>query len=795
MSYCLNPDCQKPQNRNSAELCHYCGARLLLKDRYRPAKPIGQGGFGRTFLAIDEDKPSKPRCVIKQFLPVNQDAQHLKKAAQLFEREAMRLEELGNHPQIPTLLAYFRQERQQYLVQEFVNGKNLAELLHDEGAFTEAQVRSVLVGLLPVLEFIHAHSVIHRDLKPSNVIQMSGGGAGRSSEQASNQLDWAALQHALALEAAQGCHDFVSDRRFSDRLSASFAQPPKALSIAVYKRWQQLATQFASYTELSLAQRQALIANTSRLLYELRRQCEPHGEAIEGRLALVDFGAAKAATGTTWNKTGTTIGSPEYLAPEQSRGKAVFASDLFSLGVTCIHLLTQRSPFDLFDSSDHTWIWRKYLTVPVSEALGHVLDRLLEPGVNQRYQSATEVLRDLDGALLEEHLSPVAAPLLAVSLAAPIAGLAPPAPIPMTFRSTASAAVQAIAHALAPSLPQQKLQPLPQPLPQQQPQPLPQQNAPQNIQRHSSANGAKNSSHRQPKAASWQCVHQWLNPGKVYAIALSPTEPILASSSGTTIKLWDVQTGQPLRTLTGHLDVVSCLVVSPDGKLLISGSADKSIRLWDLQTGQRINTIALHTDTILSLALSSDGRMLASGSLYDPIKLWDLETNQELVSLSGQAGRIEALAFSPDGLWLASGSNDATIALWELNLEQPATGRTLRMLKGHSQTVAALTFEPDGKTLASGSWDGTVKLWSTRTQREKRTLQPESGRVTALTVSPDGKLLCTGSDTLKLWQPRTGKALATLTGHTSVVSAIALSTNNRTIASSSWDGTIRLWQQ
>jgi serine/threonine protein kinase len=77
-------------------------------------KPIGQGGFGRTFLAIDEDKPSKPRCVIKQFLPVNQDAQHLKKAAQLFEREAMRLEELGNHPQIPTLLAYFRQERQQY---------------------------------------------------------------------------------------------------------------------------------------------------------------------------------------------------------------------------------------------------------------------------------------------------------------------------------------------------------------------------------------------------------------------------------------------------------------------------------------------------------------------------------------------------------------------------------------------------------------------------------------------------------------------------------------------------------
>jgi serine/threonine protein kinase len=762
-----------------------------LKERYRPVKPIGQGGFGRTFLAIDEDKPSKPRCVIKQFLPVNQDAQHLKKAAQLFEREAMRLEELGSHPQIPTLLAYFRQERQQYLVQEFVNGKNLAERLQDEGAFTEAQVRSVLVGLLPVLEFIHAHSVIHRDLKPSNVIQMSAGGAGRSLEQASNQSDWSALQHALALEAAQGCHDFVSDRRFSERLNARFAQPPNALSIAVYTRWQQLAAQFANYTELSLAQRQTLIANTSRLLYELRRQYEPHGKAIEGRLALVDFGAAKAATGTALNKTGTTIGSPEYLAPEQSRGKAVFASDLFSLGVTCIHLLTQRSPFDLFDSSDHTWIWRKYLTVPVSEALGHILDRLLEPGVNQRYQSATEVLRDLDGAPPEERLFLATDPQLAVSLpSTPIAVLAHPANIPATVRSTA--AVQAIAHAIAPPLPQQNAQPLPQ----QNAQPLPQQEALQNVQQNGSRNGAKNSaSRRKPKAASWQCVHQWLNSGKVYAIALSPTEPILASSSGTTIKLWDLQTGQPLRTLTGHLDVVSCLVISPDGKLLISGSADKSIRLWDLQTGQRLGAIALHTDTILSLALSPDGRMLASGSLYDPIKLWDLEANQELASLTGQAGRIEALAFSPDGLWLASGSNDATIALWDLNLQHPAAGYPLRVLKGHSQTIAALTFEPDGKTLASGSWDGTVKLWSTRTQREKRTLQPESGRVTALAVSADGKLLCTGSDTLKLWQPRTGRALATLTGHTSVVSAIAFSTDRKTIASSSWDGTIRLWQQ
>lgn len=794
MSYCLNPDCRKPQNRDSAELCRYCAAKLLLKERYRPLKPIGQGGFGRTFLAIDEDKPSKPRCVIKQFLPANQDAQHLKKAAQLFEREAMRLEELGNHPQIPALLAYFRQEQQQYLVQEFVDGKNLAELLHEHGAFTEKQVRSVLVGLLPVLAFIHAHRVIHRDIKPANLIRIA---QAKANELAPVQSEWADWLHLLSLEAAQGYTNVGSDRRFGDQLSERLTHPPRNVAIATYRHWQQLAAQFAHYADLPFAQRQSLVASASRLLHEQRQQQGYEAETHHGQLALVDFGAAKAATGATLLRTGTTIGSPEYLAPEQSRGKAVFASDLFSLGVTCIHLLTHRSPFDLFDSSDNTWIWRKYVAVPVSDSLGQVLDCLLEPGVNQRYQSATAVLRDLHGDGLEEtpatgiHEPPFVLP---PTQSQPIAILPPLAPVPATLRSAASAAVQAIAQAIAPPPPSQNG--------------ASQNGASQNgtNQREANQNGTKRKPPTRRKTSklspSWQWMYQLHSGGKVYAVclanshgnALSATELILASTSGTAIKLWDVQTGQTIRVLTGHLDFVSCLAISPDGRILISGSADKSIRLWDVQTGQRIGTIALHTDTVLSLALSPDGRILASGSLYDPIKLWDLETNREVASLSGQAGRVEALAFSPDGLWLASGSNDATIALWDLSQNHLVTGRALHRLKGHTQTVAALTFEPDSKTLISGSEDGTVKLWSTRTQREKRTLQPESGRVTALAVSADGKHLFTGGDALKLWQPRTGKAIATLAGQISGVSAIALSADSQTLVSSSWDGTIRLWK-
>jgi hypothetical protein len=70
MSYCLNPDCARAtSNPIGAKFCQSCGSKLLLQGRYRALQLIGQGGFGRTFLAVDEDQPAKPRCVIKQFFP------------------------------------------------------------------------------------------------------------------------------------------------------------------------------------------------------------------------------------------------------------------------------------------------------------------------------------------------------------------------------------------------------------------------------------------------------------------------------------------------------------------------------------------------------------------------------------------------------------------------------------------------------------------------------------------------------------------------------------------------------
>ena len=769
MSYCLNPDCPKPRNPDRVRVCRGCGAALLLKDRYRAIAPIGQGGFGRTFAAIDEDKPSKPRCVIKQFLPIAaQNPQQYKKALALFAQEAVRLEELGHHPQIPELLAYFQQEDTPYLVQEFIHGKNLADVLQAQGAFTEAQVRDVLVKLLPVLDFVHAHRVIHRDIKPGNVIVTAialGMGLPRSGE-----VDWGLLQQALTLETTQGYRNFVSPSyRFNELLAFSLSQPPRETPSALLQRSQQLTVQFFRYAGLSVAQRQSVVADASRLVQELQQVMEPRrgGMAID-RLVLVDFGAAKLLRGAEAVQTGTTIGSPEYVAPEQARGKAVFASDLYSLGVMAVQLLTQRSPYDLFDAAADRWVWRRFLPSPVSEGLGGVLDRLLERAIARRYATAAAVLQDLEGATV--WAMPAIAPQTTVPMMPMAASPAGGSPVVQTKPPSFRIMRRPIA-----------LEPILEPVLEP-------------------AIAEPELGGRRRSQPQWRCVQRVDSPVRIHGLAGyagdGERSPLVASSSSTAIRVWDGATLQPLRVLTGHLDIIPAIAFTPDGTRLISGSADKTIGVWDVGSGRRLATLALHTDTVLALAVSADGRWLASGSLYDPILLWDLQTGANWGSLVGHSSRVETLAFRPGGTdedaaalpLLASGGADIAVKLWDL-----ATGTEARSLEGHEHVVMALAFSPDGNWLASGSGDGTVRLWNVKTRRQ-RVLVVESGRVNGLAFSPDGKKLAIAADDLYLWTLASGKKIGLEPGHGEAVSAVWFGADEHTLVSTGSDRSLRLWR-
>lgn len=633
MSYCLNPVCQKPQNPNGARFCQNCGSRLLLGDRYRALQLIGQGGFGRTFLAVDESQPSKPGCVIKQFFPRTQSLAIAQKAAELFRQEALRLAELGQHPQIPALLAHFEFDHGQYLVQEYVSGENLAIALAEEGPFDEAQIRELLSKLLPVLKFIHDNQVIHRDLKPENII-----------------------------------------RRGAD-----------------------------------------------------------------SQLVLVDFGASKFVTDAV-AKTGTVIGSAGYVAPEQAIGKTEFASDLYSLGVTCIHLLTAIHPFDLYSVVEDGWVWQQYLSKPVSHELSQVLDRLLQRSLRQRYRSAADVLQDL-------HFKPL-------KLGKAIRVTSVPA---IAVRSTAQ------------------------------------------LQRSATASG----SHSKLQSQTWNCVKTLTDHASIVtAIATSPDNQTFASGrSDKTIKLWSLATGElqhvfPGRSLwfrMGHTDRISTLLFNADGQMLVSGSDDGTVKLWDLDTQKLMNTLSEHDWGVSSVHLGLPGdQILVSGSEDSTIKLWYLKTGQLIGNLMKHRGGVSSVLISPDHQILVSGGYDTTIRLWDLG-----TGKLINTLTGHRDRVSAIAVTPDWQTLISSSWDKTIKIWRFSTGALLHTLVGHRDRVNAIALSSDGQVLASASDDsrIKLWHLETQELLCNLVEHSWGVNAVAFSPDGQTLVSGSTDETIKIWQR
>lgn len=165
MICCLNPDSQNPQCQDGTRFCPSCGIPLVVLRRYRPMKRLGGGGFSKTYLAEDVEKFNE-RCVIKQFAPQIQGTGPLNKATELFEQEAKRLQQLGEHAQIPALFAYFEQDNRLYLVQQYIEGENLLDELERQGAFSEQKIRELLLELLTIFKFVHQQNVIHRDIKP-----------------------------------------------------------------------------------------------------------------------------------------------------------------------------------------------------------------------------------------------------------------------------------------------------------------------------------------------------------------------------------------------------------------------------------------------------------------------------------------------------------------------------------------------------------------------------------------------------------------------------------------------------
>lgn len=249
---------------------------------------------------------------------------------------------------------------------------------------------------------------------------------------------------------------------------------------------------------------------------------------------------------------------------------------------------------------------------------------------------------------------------------------------------------------------------------------------------------------------------------KTTAMATSRDGIILASSDQATVRLWNLQTRAPLRSLKGHTNWVSAIAISPNNRTLASGSLDGTVNLWDMETGELLTT--LFAGSVTSLTFSADGTILASGSRLlrgagkqtaYPIQLWNLATSQRTALNVGEP--VAAIALSPNGQYLAAGSSSTKV--WNL-----ATQKLVDTL--NSGDLNAVIFSPDGQLLLTGS-DGVrgedgIKMWDANSGKLVRVLDSVAAD---FALTPDGsRLITTYGGTANLWGMQPFRYLGTLRG-------------------------------
>ncbi|RKP02659.1 hypothetical protein CXG81DRAFT_10549 [Caulochytrium protostelioides] len=244
-------------------------------------------------------------------------------------------------------------------------------------------------------------------------------------------------------------------------------------------------------------------------------------------------------------------------------------------------------------------------------------------------------------------------------------------------------------------------------------------------------------------------------------------EKIISGSRDTTLRVWDMQSGQCQRTLRGHGGSVVCLQYSD--RYIVSGASDGCLIVWDVRTGEALRVLRGHAETVLNVRF--DGRAIVSCSRDSTIKLWRTEPEPESLApfrtLVGHRAAVNAVQYHGDTI--VSGSGDRVIKVWSAS-----TGQLLRNLLGHTRGIACLHF--DGTTLVSGSSDATLRIWDVHKGVQLRLLRGHTDLVRSVAFDADRIVSASYDGTVRMWSRETGREMWIVRGrHTERIFKVGLS--------------------
>lgn len=284
-------------------------------------------------------------------------------------------------------------------------------------------------------------------------------------------------------------------------------------------------------------------------------------------------------------------------------------------------------------------------------------------------------------------------------------------------------------------------------------------------------------------------------------VAYSPDGNILAVGAGTSIWLYDGNSLQELRSLSGHTGGLTTLAWAPDGSILASGATnDPLIRIWNPATGEQIATLAAHTGFIRSLAFAPDNVRLASGGSDQTVRIWNARTGEIIQTLAGHTDMIGGLSFSPDSARLVSASRDGSVRLWDGLSGLPIDGFAFQTPTGPNGApfwATAAVYSPDGTKIAIGATNNLIYVLDANSGAVLNELSGHTGWVVirGIAFSPDSNtLLSAGLDgSVRAWNMADGQQLGVLEGHSLGIFGISLSPNGQLASASDQEGRVLIW--